>query len=259
MRHFKIIPNLLPKSDKRYKKWIQGLKKRKPWNLGRNKNNDKRVRKISETFKRDKIDNFAVWREKARKSGLIPNTSRPLKKTVNLAFLIGLILGDGNINTMARTQCLRVVLGTDKPKLWKYTVYIINQVFNKKPSAHKRKYANCMNISLYQNDLSDRLGIPSGARKNLEIKLPEWIWKNDKMLISAIKGLYEAEGSFSIHKRTYTYNLSFSNLNITLLNEVESALKKFGFHPERRPDAVRLRKKRETFEFQKLIGFRKYP
>jgi hypothetical protein len=40
---------------------------------------------------------------------------------------------------------------------------------------------------------------------------------------------------------------------------VEKALKNWGFHPERRIDAVRLRRKKETFEFQKMIGFRKYP
>jgi hypothetical protein len=257
--YFKTLPNLLPKSDKRYKKWKLSLKKRKSWISGRNKENDSRAKKISETFKRKKIDNFAKWRQLARKNGLIPETNHPLKKTTNLAFLIGLILGDGNINVMARTECLRITLGTDKPKLWKYTVKVIENVFNKKPSAHKRNDSNCMNIDIYQQNLSSRLGIPSGARKNLEIKLPTWIWSNKKMLISAIKGLFEAEGSFSIHLKTYTYNLSFSNLNKSLLDEVEKALKNWGFHPERRIDAVRLRRKAETFEFQKMIGFRAYP
>jgi len=257
--YFKILPNLLPKGDKRYKKWKLSLKKRKSWISGRNKENDSRVKKISETFKRKKIDNFARWRRLARKNGLISKTNKPLKKTTDLAFLIGLTLGDGNINVMARTESLRIVLGTDKPKLWKYSVKVITNVFNKKPSAYKRTNSNCMNITLYQQNLSPRLGIPSGARKNLKIKLPAWIWNNEKMLISAIKGLFEAEGSFSIHLKTYTYNLSFSNLNKSLLDEVEKALKNWGFHPERRIDAVRLRRKKETFEFQKMIGFRKYP
>jgi hypothetical protein len=79
------------------------------------------------------------------------------------------------------------------------------------------------------------------------------------MLISAIKGLFEAEGSFSIHKKTYTYNFGFSNVNVSLLDEVEKALKILGFHPERRTNAVRLRKKKETLEFQRTIGFREYP
>ncbi len=254
-----ISPNLLPKNSKRYKKWILSLKKRKPWIAGRNKENDPRVRKISETFKNKKIDNFAKWRDVARKNGLIPDSNIELIKNTNLAFLIGLILGDGNIHTMARTECLRITLGTDKPRLWRYSVRIIENVFNKKPSAYKRSSSNCMNITLYQKNLSSRLGIPSGAKGNLTIKLPDWIWNNKQNLISAIRGLFEAEGSFSVHKGTYTYNLSFSNTNTSLLDEMEKAIKTLGFHPERRQKAVRLRRKNEVYEFQKMIGFRKYP
>jgi len=52
---------------------------------------------------------------------------------------------------------------------------------------------------------------------------------------------------------------NFFNKNIGLLNEVEKALLKFGFHPERRLNAVRLRKKNEVFAFKQLINFRQYP
>lgn len=104
------------------------LKKRPPpWNKGENKNNNVSVRKISKTFKRKGIDNFSVWRQKAKKDGYIPNTLLPFPKDQDLAFLIGLILGDGNINKMERMECLRITLGTDKPKLWKYTAKTIKK------------------------------------------------------------------------------------------------------------------------------------
>ena len=160
---------------------------------------------------------------------------------------------------MPRTECLRIVLGTDKPKLWKYAVKIVERVFNKVPNIYKRPGKNCVNITLYQKYLSKRLGIPSGARRDKPIKLPKWIWNNDPYLKQAVKGLFEAEGSLSIHKETYTYNLSFSNVNVSLLDEVQAALTNFGFHPERRSNAVRLRKKTETINFINLIRFRKYP
>jgi len=257
--YFKVLPNLLPKTDPRYKKWLISLKKRPPpWNTGLTKSTDKRVKKISATFKRRSIDNFAEWRKKARIEGIIP-TYLPLKKDENLAFLLGLILGDGNIQKMSRTECLRIVLGTDKPKLWRYAAKIVESVFDKAPNIYKRPGKNCVNITIYQRYLSKRLEIPSGARRDKPIKLPKWIWNNKTYLKQAIKGLFEAEGSFSIHKKTYTYNLSFSNVNVSLLDEVQGALTWFGFHPERRSDAVRLRKKIETFKFINLIRFRKYP
>ncbi len=229
------------------------------WNKGKNKSNDKSVLKISETFKRLKIDNFKNWRHNARLSGIIPNTQIKLKRDSNLSFLVGITLGDGNINQMERTQCLRITLGTDKPDLWKYTSKVIEKVFSKKPSVYKRKIANCVNVTIYQNNLSERLGIPIGARKDKVIIIPDWIVNNKTNLISFIKGLYEAEASFSVHKKTYTYNLSFSNMNISILNFLESNIKQLGFHPERRTNAVRIRRKIEAYEFMDLISFRKYP
>ncbi len=208
--------------------------------------------------KRREVDNFRKWRENARKSGLIPNSSVPLKQDIHLAFLIGLILGDGHLEKGARTQALRITLGTDKPLLWQYAASVVEKVFNKKPSVRFRKQSACLNLDLYQNNLSNRLEIPLGARKLLPIKLPRWIWANDEFLKMALKGLFEAEGSLSIHLPTYTYNMAFSNTNVSLLNEVQNALIKFGYHPKRRLKAVRLRKKAEVDKFSDFITFRKY-
>jgi len=230
-----------------------------PWNKGKTKLTDKRVLKISRTFKKLKIDNFKNWRDEAKLKGIIPNTTLKLKKDKDLAFLIGIVLGDGNINQMARTQCLRITLGTDKPDLWKYTARVIEKIFSKAPSVYKRKISNCVNVTIYQNNLSKRLGIPIGARKYKTIIVSRWISNNKSRLISFLKGLYEAEASFSVHKKTYTYNLSFSNMNISILNFVESSIEHLGFHPERRFNAVRIRRKDEVYRFMNLISFRRYP
>ena len=90
------------------------------------------------------------------------------------------------------------------------------------------------------------------------VHLPEWIWSERRYLIACLKGLFEAEGSYSVHAPTYTYNLSFSNRNRALLDEVERALTFMGFHPERRSYAVRLRKKQEAVRFIEIIRFRSY-
>jgi len=251
---------MLPKSDPRFIGWKKSLKKRPPpWNKGKTRFNNSSVEKISKTFKSRKIDNFKNWRNKARKLGLIPDSYLVFRHNSDLAFLIGLTLGDGNIGIFPRTECLRIVLGTDKPLLIKYARQIIKSVVGKEPSVIKRTGVNCCNVTVYQKKLSKRLGIPSGPRKYLKILLPDWIWKRKIFLLNALRGLFEAEGSFSIHEQTYTYNLSFSNTNISLLNEVQKALTFLGFHPERRQNAVRLRRKIETFNFVSLIGFRKYP
>lgn len=230
-----------------------------PWNKGKTKFTDLSVKKISDTFKKKKLDNFSKWRERSRVMGIIPDTSKDLVKSKDLAFLIGLILGDGNISKLPRTECLRITLGTDKPKLARYTVEVIKKVFDKEPSISKRNNSNCFNVTICQKNLSKRLDVPAGARGKLNISLPCWVWNRKVYLISILKGLFEAEASFCVHESTYTYNFEFSNRNFSLLNETEKALRILGFNPERRIYAVRLRKKKEALDFRDLIGFRSYP
>ena len=255
---FALTVGQLPKSDPRYRYWRERLEGRQAWNCGKTKESDLRVRKISETFKAKGIDNFAQWRRNARRTGKIPVTHTPLARSEQLAFLIGLTLGDGHIEVFPRSERLRIVLGTDKPLLRQHTVKVVQGVFAKEPWVQKRRHSASVEISLYQMKLSERLGIPSGARGKLMVQLPKWIQSDRRYLVACLKGLFEAEGSYSTHAPTYTYNLSFSNRNPTLLDEVEWALISLGFHPERRSYAVRLRKKREALRFNELIQFRHY-
>ena len=224
-----------------------------PWNKGFTKNTHPSVLKISETMRVKKIDNFYEWRKK-----LQHKLGRPLIKDEKLAFLIGLTFGDGHIQKFPRTERLRIVLGSDKPVLWQNTAKLVEDIFKKRPWVKPRKHTNAIDISIYRCGLSDKLGIPAGARKDLKVKIPQWIWGNNKFLISCLRGLYEAEASLNIHLATYTYNFSFSNKNQSLLDEVEKGLIHFGLHPERRKDAVRLRRKHEVENFKNLISFRKY-
>lgn len=230
-----------------------------PWNKGKTKLTDPSVKKISETMKRRKIDNFKAWRTNSKLLGAIVNSDLKIEQSDELAVLIGLTLGDGNICKFPRTECLRLTLGTDKPELAKYAVLLVKNVLKKTPSLIKRNNSNCFNVTIYQKNLSRRLGIPAGARGKLEVSLPTWVWRKKKYIISILKGLFEAEASYCVHEATYTYNFEFSNRNTSLLNEVERGLKVLGFNPERRSTSVRLRKKGEAIEFRDLINFRNYP
>ncbi len=255
----RIFSQLLDKDDPRYIRWKKSLENRPPpWNKGKNKDNDISVKKISVTLKIKKIDNFKIWRENAKKLGIIPNSKKILNQNEDLAFLTGLILGDGHLAKASRTEVLRITLGTDKPDLWKYAAKIVSHVFNKKPNIRKRKHSEAMDITIYQNNLAKRLFIPLGPKRKNQLKLPTWIWSNKTFLISALKGLYEAEGSFSIHLKTCTYNFAFRNFNSSLLFEVKNALILFGYHPEERKTAIRLRKRDEALSFEQLIKFRTF-
>ncbi len=228
-----------------------------PWNKGLTKENSLSVRKISDTMKLKNLDNFSAWREKARNSGAIAGV-RPLVRNGDLAELIGMILGDGSIHAYARTEGLRIVLPTKKPGMIARYADLVATVFGKAPSVIKRKDSACVDIRLYQKGISERLGIPTGARKNLTVQVPDWIFQNRDFVIRYLRGLYEAEGCFSTHPATFTYKFIFSNVNHSMLTVVADLLKKLGFHPHCTNRNVQLSRKSEVYAAVKLLHFGEY-
>lgn len=251
-------PSLLPKTDKRYKKWLKSLKKRPPsWSKGYTKENHSSVAKISETFKKKKIDNFKVWRLQMVKEGKFSNFPKKLKKTKELAELIGVILGDGNIHKFPRTEALTIASNAKNLGFVNRYADLIYKIFSKKPTINKPA-RGCIKIRIYQKYLSTRLGIPCGNRSKLKIELPNWILKDKDNLIAYLRGLYEAEGCFCVHKPTYTYKFLFSNKNEYLLNNVYNGLKILGFHPHRSQYQIQISRKEEVYKVIDLLSFRKY-
>ena len=60
------------------------------------------------------------------------------------------------------------------------------------------------NKGFYQKYIFERLGILIEKRKNAVYKLPRWIEMNEEYLILFLRGLFESEGSLSIHLPTST-------------------------------------------------------
>jgi len=258
---FVISPNLLPKTDKRYKKWRESLKKRPaPWSKGFTKKTHPSVAKISETFKNKKIDNFAKWRKKQIKLGLIRGNYPKLEKSGDLAELIGVILGDGHIEKFPRTESITIVSNAqNKGFIKRYTrilkkLFLTNRVYVKDVGKNK----GGTRIRIFQKFISKRLDIPTGSRGSLNLTIPDWILKDKYYLRRYLRGLYEAEGSASIHEPTYTYKFLFSNKNQSLLNNVYTGMKILGFNPHRSKDKIQISKKIEFFEAIEILEFRKY-
>ncbi len=251
-------PNLLPKTDKRYKDWIRSLKKRpSPWSKGYTKRNHPGLAKMSETFKKKGINNFANWRNKMIKAGKIKADYPALKKSGDLAELIGVTLGDGHIGKFPRTENLAIFSNRKNIGFIERYALLIKKVFKKKASVGNHG-KGCTKISIYQKKISERLQIPSGDRGKLKIEIPDWIKGNKPYLKRYLRGLYEAEGSFCVHKPTYTYKFLFSNRNDSLLNNVFESLRFLGFHPHRSTNQIQISRKEEVYRVKDFIRFRQY-
>jgi len=248
----------LPKDDVRYIKWKESLKGRQTgWCKGYTKETHPGIAKISATFKNKKIDNFASWRREMRSKGEWSYSALP--RNGDTAELIGVVLGDGHIEQFPRTQSLAIFSNANNPGFVKRYSDLLRTLFCKEPHvAQSQKFVNCIRIRIYQNNISQRLGIPTGKRRWIQTEIPPWIKKDKKLLVRYLRGLYEAEGSFCVHKPTSTYKLLFANRNDSLLNNVFKALQILGFHPHASQYKIQISRKEEVYRCKNLIEFRQY-
>ena len=255
-----LSPNLLSRNDSRYKKWRESLKKRPaPWSKGYTKETHLSVLKISETFKKKKIDNFREWRNRMKKLGKIRSKYPMFKKNGDLAELIGVVLGDGHIESFPRTESLTIAGNSNNIGFINRYAKLVTKLFHKSSYVAKvNKAMSCTRIRIYQKYIGERLGIPAGNRSKIKISIPRWILKNKHFLLRYLRGLYEAEGSFSIHKPTYTYKFLFSNKNKSLLENVYRGLKILEFHPHKSKYKIQISRKREVYKIKNLLKFRQY-
>ena len=182
----------------------------------------------------------------------------PLERNGDLAELIGVVLGDGHIGKFPRTESLRITGNSNNPGFIRRYARLIKRIFAKNPTVSKVKKSNATTITIYERDISKRLGIPTGSRSNMEVRVPEWIISERGLIVRYLRGLYEAEGSHSVHMPTYTYKFSFSNTNQSLLKNVVKLLKVLELSPHYDSLRVQISKKHEVLKAVKLLRFRKY-
>jgi len=230
----------------------------KGWAKGFTKETHPSILKISKTFKQKKLDNFAAWRKRAKVAGVIKSIYPQFKQDGDLAELIGVVLGDGNIGVFSRSERLVIAGNTSNEGFIRRYSNIIEIVFKKKPVLVRSRGANCTRISIYEKHISKRLGIPSGNKGKAIFIIPSWIKRRKQLLIRYLRGLYEAEGSFCVHKPTSTYKFLFKNTNPTLLKIVYEGMKTLGFHPHQSFQQVQISKKAEVYAAQNLLQFRQY-
>lgn len=230
----------------------------KAWNKGLVKTNNASVRKISETMKARKVDNFATWRKRMKAEGKMKTHYPVLRKNGDLAELIGAILGDGYIGAFPRTEVLRIVASANNEGFIKRYSELVEKIFQKVPTVKKRNSSEAVNITIYEKHIARRLFMQTGSKAHVLLPMPEWISMSRNFTIRYLRGLYEAEGSVSYHKKTYTHKFQFANTHPSLLDNVFNSLVGLGFHPHRSKRQIQISRKEEVQKLKNLIRFRIY-
>lgn len=218
------------------------------WNKGLTKENNAGLARVSKA--RRIKNNFANWRK------LNPIHYAPLHQSADLAELYGTMLGDGCLEKLPRTEKLDISFNAKEAEHIEHVRKLLTDIFKKEPS--QRKVLNCVHLTIYQKNLSERLQFPCGEKRKYDIRIPNWIKENKEYLIPCLKGLYETDGSWVIDPQYNTNCMDYTSVHENLLKDIQTAVRSLGFFANLTKRRVILSRRAETAAFAKLIKFRHY-
>lgn len=192
-----------------------------------------------------------------------------LNNKIALAELVGIILGDGNINYYKKGKNIGVyqikIAGDymkDREYHLNYVKPLFESVFNLNATEITNEKYNGRFICLSSKELVEffaELGLPPGNKIKNQVKIPKWVFDNNKLLKCCIRGLIDTDGSiFKMSKRdSGLLRISFTNHNIQLLNDVKIGLKNLGFSVSKiiNNKSIFISRKEDIERYLKEIGF----
>ncbi len=226
-----------------------------PWVKDDTKETNLSLLKLSNSLKIKKEWNFSKWQRHRKKQ---PKLQHAVPKDENLAELIGIVLGDGNLYKHPRTENLRITCNSNDTSYIRHVSCIIKKVLRKTPNVRKRKDENAVSVDLYQCKISKRLNLPCGNKIKNNVGIPYWVFSNKDYMRKCLKGLFETDGCFHEDRDNYTRIIEFKNNCARLREDAYNILLKLGFNPQLGRNYVRLAKRNEVYEFKELIDFRNY-
>lgn len=177
------------------------------------------------------------------------------QRSIGLAELIGITLGDGNIFQFRRCQRLTISCNSSYEDYIKHISRLVKGIFKKEPSILKRSKANCSDVCLYMQDIDKALGLPMGNKLKNSVQIPEWIFDKKPYLIKCLKGLFETDGHYGLSRKFYVEYIQFCNKSKSLKESVFNGLKYLGYSPQLGNNYVRLARKGEVHQFIKEMEF----
>lgn len=160
----------------------------------------------------------------------------PLTKSLALAELCGILLGDGGITDSQ----VRVTLHKkDDAAYANFVSQLMDQVLKEKPSEFKRE--NTINLTLssiaFVREL-EKIGLKRGNKVVNQVGVPIWILKNKRYASVCLRGLVDTDGGVYFHhhitkgKKYVHFGLCFTNSSRPLLRAVFDTLLQNSFNPK---------------------------
>lgn len=185
----------------------------------------------------------------------------------DLAELIGIILGDGNLHEYIKTQKIRTYMlriagdsKKDKDYLMTYVAPLCECLFSIQPKFLYQKQSNELFVILHSKKVIEffkKMGLTPGDKIKNRLNIPGWVLKDETYLRACLRGLIDTDGSiFRMSNRDpQLLRINFRNVNSSLLETVYNSFVTLGFKPAFANNVVYLSRKQDIVNFLKGIGF----
>jgi len=188
------------------------------------------------------------------------------EESEGLAEFYGIMLGDGNLTIRKAykigTYQIRIVGDSryDKDYLAGYVKPLIERLFNLKVKISLSRYSNALFLTITSKELAEFLktkGFKSGDKIRNQLEIPSWIKVNNDFLRKCLRGLYDTDGSIYKLTNQNSHQISFTNYNKALLNDVRGSLLSLGVGVLQitKGKEILITKKSELRKFLNEVGF----
>ncbi len=186
------------------------------------------------------------------------NEKLDLKRSVELAELIGIILGDGEI---IRDGTMRISFDPKKDKnfLNRRVIFLIKQLLNKKITYESNKRIAFGNIAFVRY-LEQDCGLKPGSKFENNSQIPKWCFEKQEYISAVLRGLFDTDGYFGYYDFTTEIMYGrFSDKCTNLVQDIIKSLKILGLnssvkHTKDGRFKIRICKRTDVLTFFEKIG-----
>jgi len=196
------------------------------------KHNAKNLRELCQKLNISyaRMKNWSCGRTRFGSKGKYKNVKIPKILNNDIAELVGVILGDGNLNR----KDIRIVGNINEQNYYIYLKSLFQKIFDV-DSIIKHDTENSIKLTVHSVRISEyltSLNLRVGDKIKNKATIPSWIFNNKEYLKACLRGLFDTDGSFFPSSNGSEYNILWKMGSGSLLPaNIRDALIKLDFHP----------------------------